>query len=325
MRIVVLRTDRLGELLLTLPVVSALRHEANAHVTMVVRDEYAELVRLCPDVNEVSAVAWPGGRLRWRDTRALIPLLRSGHFDAAIVANPSKWLHWAVWRAGIPRRIGYDHKWSWCLTDRLADDKVAILRHEAEWNLELAKPLGIAGSPSQVTIAVPETLKQRMRERLMASGVASGHRLVALHPWASTLEKRWPVASFQAVARQLTAEHGISIVIIGGREHADEAAQFCREAGPVINLTAGCDLPELAACLQHCQLLISNDSGPVHLAAVVGTPTVTLSGSPHPWQGPGRWRPWGEEHTVLHRVPIDAIQIQEVVQAVHEHLSLCRQ
>jgi len=309
---------------LTLPLVSALRHhQPTAHVTMVVRAEYAGLIRLYPDVNDVSAVTGTGRRLRWRDTRSLTQTLRSGHFGVAIAANPHKWLHWSVWRAGIPRRIGYDRKWSWCLTDRLADDKVTILRHETEWNLELAKPLGITGAPPPVTIAVPEILKQRMGERLIAAGVASDHRLVALHPWASTLEKRWPAASFQAVARQLTAEPGISVVIIGGREHATEAERFCRAAGPVINLTAGCDLPELTACLQQCQLLISNDSGPVHLAAAVGTPTVTLFGSPHPWQGPVRWRPWGDGHVVLHRVPIAAISVEEVLAAVRQQLTPC--
>ena len=318
MRIVVLRTDRLGELLLTLPLAQALRQaHPDAHITFVVQERYAELVRLAPGVDRVLGVPWWGRRVRWRDARALIRQLRREQFELALVANPHKWLHWAVWRAHIPRRIGYDRKWAWCLTDRVPDIKASALRHEIEWNVALAKPLGVTAIRPQLALPVDDAAQRAIRERLTAMGVAWHAPVIALHPWASTVEKRWPAAFFQRAARALAAEYGATIIVIGGDEHAAEAAEFCRPV-TAINLTGQLTLVELAACLRQCALLISNDSGPAHLAAAVGTPTITLFGSAHAAQGPIRWRPWGDGHIVLHQTPIDRIAVDDVLAAAQQ-------
>lgn len=322
MRFVVLRTDRLGELLLTLPLVSALRRAIpESHVTVVAQSRYADMLRLHPDVSDVIAVTWASRRVRWRDAWPLIRALRRGHFDAAIAANPHRWLHWAVWRAGIPRRIGYDRKWDWCLTDRIADVKAQGMRHEIEWNLDLIKPLGIAVARPMLALPVAESAKREVRTRLSQAGVSWTAPVVALHPWASAPAKRWPAGAFRSVAQALTAE-GCSVVIIGGPEHAREAHGWC-DGVSAVNLVGALTLVELAAALSQCALLISNDSGPAHVAAAVGTPTITLFGSPHPWQGPIRWRPWGDGHVVLHQVPIEAIRVEDVMAVIRERVALC--
>lgn len=324
MRIVVLRTDRLGELLLTLPLAHALHErEPSAQVTWVVQEPYADVVRLHPAASDVITVPWRDRRVRWRDVQPLIRTLRRRRFALAIVANPHKWLHWAVWRAGIPRRIGYGRKWAWCLTDRVPDVKAQGLRHDTEWNLELLKPLGMTVARPQLTLLVSDTLKARARERLTAAGVSWTGPVIALHPWASTAEKRWPAASFQALARHVRADVGATVLIIGGKEHAAEAASWRSVLPTAVDLVGQLTLIELAAVLSQCATLVSNDSGPAHLAAAVGTPTVTLFGSPHPWQGPIRWRPLGDGHVVLHRVPIAAIRVEDVCAVVRERVPAC--
>ena len=323
-RILVLRTDRLGELLLTLPAVTALREMSpEAHITLVVQEPYAALMRCAPAVQDVIAVPWMGRRIRWRDTWPLVRQLRRGRFDVALIANPHKWLHWAVWQAGVPRRIGYDHKWSWCLTDRLPDVKTHHERHEVEWNLDLLKPLGVVANRPDVSLPIPEPLTHALRARLHAQGVSWETPVIALHPWASTLEKRWPLSAFRALATTMRAEGYGPMTVIGGTEHAEEAQAFCRGLPGITNLVGTLTLVELAAYLSQCALLISNDSGPAHVAAAVGTPTVTLFGRPHPWEGPIRWRPWGDGHVVLHRVPITNIRVEDVMSAVRQQCHAC--
>ena len=322
MRVVILRTDRLGELVLTLAVAEALRQaDARASIAMAVQARYAELVALHPAVQQVMPLA--GGPFGWRQGRWLARALRQGRFDVAIVANPHQWLHWAVWRAGIPRRIGYARKWDWCLTDRVPDTKRESLRHDLEWDLELLKPLGITPQRPSLSLPISEPLRAQARARVSGAGTPSSAPLIAVHPWASTPEKRWPAGSFQALARALAAESAASVLVLGGPEHVDEARAFCQEVDTAINLVGSLSPVELAACLHLCALLISNDSGPVHVAAAVGTPTITLFGSPHPWQGPIRWRPWGDGHVVLHRVPIDAIRVEDVLEAARRRVPAC--
>ena len=83
-------------------------------------------------------------------------------------------------------------------------------------------------------------------------------------------------------------------------------------------------LRQLAALLQHARLLVSNDSGPVHLAAAMGTPTVVLFGTSDPATGPARWGPWGQGHTVICQPRLEQIDVDEVLQAIHTHVSMVR-
>ena len=80
-------------------------------------------------------------------------------------------------------------------------------------------------------------------------------------------------------------------------------------------------LPQLAATLQRAKVLVSNDSGPVHLAAALGTPVVALFGTTDPAAGPRRWGPWGAGHTVIWKETMDAITVAEVLEAVQAQLA----
>lgn len=321
--ILVVRTDRLGETLLTLPAIHALRHAfPHARLTLMLHPALQELFAGHPDVDEVvpePAGAGPWWRHAWRVSR----LWRSWHPEIIILANPKKAYHLGAWLAGIPRRVGYDRKWGWLLTHRLQDRKPLGERHEVEYNLELIRTLGIAACPAPPPwLPVSPQEASHLLQRLEQLGVPVSNRLIAVHPWTSNPRKQWPVDRFRALVQRLAQEAGLAVVVIGGRGEQAQAAEVLaggRETPRVLNLVGRCSLRELAALLQRARVVVSNDSGPIHVAAAVGTPVVALFGTGEAGSHPRRWGPWGEGHTVIHK-PLEAITVDEVVVAVARYL-----
>jgi ADP-heptose:LPS heptosyltransferase len=163
---------------------------------------------------------------------------------------------------------------------------------------------------------------ERRRETallLRQQGIDRGDGLVAVHPWTSNPKKQWPLERFQAVADAMAAH--APVVIIGGPEHAGQARalQAGRKPG-IADLVGQLTLPQLAGLLQACRVIVSSDSGPVHLAAAVGTPAVALFGTTDPSAGERRWGPWGDEHLVIRKPTMDAINVNDVLDAVRRIL-----
>ena len=320
-RILFVRTDRLGETLLNLPTLAALKAAcSDATVTMLAAQTLAPLLRGAPDIidNILCAPRASGGWLP--EAIATARLLRPHRFDVAIVSNPKKSLHLAVWLAGIPCRIGYDRKWGWLLTHRVPDRTGRGQRHEVDCNLDLIRALGHDVTAGVCSLSVSSS-EERWVERLLAQqGIDDGATLIAVHPFSSTPQKQWGRESFVELMRQLSCAGRATVVVIGEAAAADIEG-FESSGVAVINLVNRLTLPQLAALLRRVQLLISVDSGPVHLAAAVGTPTVVLFGTTDPARGPVRWAPWGTGHCVIHKASLEAITVTEVVQAAQQQLA----
>ena len=311
-RILIVRTDRLGETLLTLPLSAAIKQAApTAHVSWMVGPVMRDLMVGAPGVDEV--FVWdtddrtPWWRLASRAARLWKPL----HLDAVLIANPKKEFHLASWLAGVPRRIGWDRKWAWALTDRLADRKAAGGRHELEWNLELLRPLHVDPSPARrFRLPVAPDAAVAVASRLRAAGVRDNDVLIAVHCSTSNPKKQWPVERFAELARQLTS---VACVVLVGEPGNEEQPVVWPET--TINWIGKTTLSELAAVLARSRVLVSCDSGPVHLAAAVGTRVITLFGTEDSGSRPERWRPWGPGHVVI-RQPLDRITVADVCTAV---------
>jgi ADP-heptose:LPS heptosyltransferase len=126
--------------------------------------------------------------------------------------------------------------------------------------------------------------------------------MVAIHPSASCPSKRWMPERFAQVADRLVQERGVKVCVVAGTSetaHTDRMVGAMRQ--PVVNLAGRLRVAELAALLARCRLLISNDSGPVHVAAAVGTPVVDIFGRNQRGLSPRRWGPLGEGHVILHK------------------------
>jgi ADP-heptose:LPS heptosyltransferase len=152
-----------------------------------------------------------------------------------------------------------------------------------------------------------------VQQWLAGQGVGADVTIVALHPSASGPEKRWPAEAFAKLADRLVREARARVVLVAGAEGvADcEAVARAMRAAP-LRADGVFDLQELAALLARARLLISNDSGPVHVAVSQGAPVIAQFGRTQPGVNPERWRPLGPRDVVLCREPLSALSPDEV-------------
>lgn len=320
-RMLLIRTDRLGETLLNLPLAAVLKAAfPEASLTLLVQSDFVPLLSSVPWINRVMGCTQAPARW-WRRAWQLGKALRAGQFDLAVVSNPRKDLHLAAWLAGIPWRVGYDRKWGGLLTHRVADRKALGDRHEVEYNLDLARVLGVPTTLQPCPLPRFEPEQTEAMELLERQGLRTSGALIAVHPWSSNPRKQWPIERYEALIRGLVDRHPLSVVVIGGPEEEERARRLVLPRGRAVGLVGRLSLRRLAGMLQRVRVLVSNDSGPVHVAAAVGTRTVVLFGTSDAAAGPRRWGPWGPGHVVIWKASMEAITVDEVLAAVERQLA----
>ena len=145
--------------------------------------------------------------------------------------------------------------------------------------------------------------------------------LVAIHPWTSDPIKQWPRDYFLELALRLKELAGLKVIIIGGKEEADKSGNLYSAQSGLINLAGSTTLKQLAALLSRCKLLISGDSGPVHLASGVGGRVLALFRNDIQGKTAKRWGPWGEGHYVIEKNNLSDITVDEVFNKAKEMLA----
>ena len=226
--------------------------------------------------------------------------LRKYRFDLCVVLNPTKEAHQSIFLAGIPVRVGYDRKWGFLLTHKIKDTKHLGNRHEVDCNLELVGLLGAKTQDLSIAIKVDDNLYKYFNNQ----------KIVAIHPFTSDPVKQWPTERFIELAQRIKSELDLMVIIVGT---SPVALQFNKNIISMVNKTT---LTELAALLKRCSLVISGDSGPMHLAASVGTPVVALFRNDLEGKTAKRWGPWGEGHLVIEKAKLNDISVDEVLEAV---------
>ena len=286
---------------MNIPALRALKETyPDAQLTLAVSREVAELAKMVKYADKV--VVWD---------EPLRKMLRQMKFDACVALNPTKEAHWNAFIARLPVRVGYDRKWGFLLTHKLKDTKHLGDRHEVDCNLEL---VGLIGAKT-----LDKTLKIKVDDNLFREFI--GQRIVAIHPFTSDPLKQWPVERFKELAQRIAREMKTKVVFVGKVE--DQGVPSLKDAGDgIINMINKTSLMELAALLKRCSLLISCDSGPMHLAASVGTPVVALFRNDLPGKTARRWGPWGEGHTVIEKSSLNDISVDEVIETVKSKIGV---
>ncbi|NQT94962.1 MAG: glycosyltransferase family 9 protein [Candidatus Omnitrophica bacterium] len=317
-RIVILRTDRIGEVLLSTPVIEALRRKfPSAGISFVTSAYASDIVSDREDLTEVIDFDTISVNPCLCKTLALAAKLRKRHFDMAIILNPHKLLHLSSFLAGIKCRVGYNRKWPFLLTHKVEDKKREGLMHEVEYNLELLKIIDVYEKNTRPFIPVLSKSVLSVDKLFQERGITGTKRIVAIHPGSSNSDKRWPPEKFREVAKMLAESASVEVVLIGD----DSEKPLCEEIGSglrgVYNLAGSFTVKELAAFLKRVDLLITNDNGPMHIAAALGTKVVAIFNSDLKGSNPKRWGPYGEGHIVIYR-PLDEIMAEEVVEAAEK-------
>jgi len=302
-RILIVKLSSLGDVIHALPTLEALRSlYPQGHITWLVEEAQAPVLAGHPALDEV----WPLPRLRpgtdrfWLDLRKNLRMARRAReqpFD--LVIDLQGLFKSAVWvaLARSPRKLGYNRtrELSYlALTERLAPydpEAHAVWRY-----LNLARSLGAPAENPRFRLGLP--LSADLSHLLPRE---TGQPLAILHPGARWPTKLWPAAHWARLADWLARDKGFRVVITGSSVDCGLAEEIVAlTETPPLNLAGRTTLPELAAVLQKAHLAVTTDTGPMHLAAALGTPVAALFGPTAPW----RTGPFGEAHEVV-RLELD--------------------
>jgi heptosyltransferase II len=304
-RILLTRTDRLGDLVLTTPAIKAVRNAyPGAYIAMIVRPYTEPVARGNPYLDEIIVYDKYGKHKGLFAALKFAYEIRKKGFDRAIMFHPTNRMHITAYTANIPRRIGYDNKMGFLLTDRIRNFKHQGRKHERDYTLDMLKALGIISEEKELFMPLDDNARAKANEILIGSGMRKDGKFIVMHPGASCASKIWPLERFAKLADSIIQNSNIKIIIIGGK---DERDIFCAETvkkfmqEEAIFLHGKLNIKTLAALIEKASLFISNDSGPVHIAAAVGTPVIDIFGRGQPGLGPLRWGPLGPNDIILHK------------------------
>jgi len=330
-RILITRTDRIGDLVLTTPLFKVLREKfPKAHLAVLVFLEHREIVQGNPFINEVILYDKSGNEKDLWGQLLFSQRLRSKKFDIVIHAHGTNRVHLASWLAGIPVRVGYDRRAPWTLTHVHRYNKKEGLKQEAEYLLELVESLGVLPPQELETFFPVSDRAMRSLENLLAfHKIPRDLRWIVLNPSASDITKMWPAERFGELVTRIGKDRSCVFLGIGTRKDRAIIQKMQQNASrPIFDLSGRLSLGMLGALLKKAALLVSNDSGPVHIATAVGTPVVSIFGRYKAGLGPKRWQPLGKRSRVvakdISQIPeaerkftyIDEIPVEDVWEAV---------
>jgi heptosyltransferase-2 len=354
-RVLVRGTNWLGDAVMTTPALMRLRKKfPDAHITLLTPEKLRDLWLAHPAVNKIISPA-PG-----ENVFSVGRKLRAGNFDLALVLPNSPRSALEVWLAGIPQRIGGARPWrnfflthavpAWGeavkMRKRSVDEIKVLIRgtgfqpgppltaHQIHEYLHLVAALGANPEPLPPQLVVTPAEIEAVRKKFGLNEIE--RPLFGLNPGAEYgPAKRWPMEKFIAAAREIQKQTNCTWLVFGGQADAAIADRI-ESAIPsppsaILNLAGKTSLRELMALLKICRVLLTNDSGPMHVAAALGIPVVVPFGSTSPeLTGPGL--PGDPQHRLLksaalcspcflRECPIDfrcmnGISIERVVEAV---------
>ncbi|HXA08597.1 MAG TPA: putative lipopolysaccharide heptosyltransferase III [Chthoniobacterales bacterium] len=332
MNVLLIQLKRIGDLVLTVPAIAALRKSfPAAKISLIVAHGSRELLPAIPGVDHTFVA-----RGRVTDAPQWFALATST-FDYCLDFSRTDRSAFLTALSGARNRITYDTIRREPLRQLSYNEFVPSqvrFAHTVDHHLALLAPLGVHDASPEIRLALPPEAKAR------AAAIMNAHHLagdfVILHPGSARAEKFWLARRWAEVANRITAHEQMPVVLTGGKarmeqEHIARIKKHLDQ--PVVDLSGHLDLLSLAVLLQQARLLLTIDSAPMHLAAALGTPQVALFGPTNPFH----WRPRstpaivlnaGNDHPATDFVPIQPpvamkeISTKQVIDAMQTLLSI---
>jgi heptosyltransferase-1 len=341
--ILIVKLSAIGDVIHTLPSAAALRElYPDAHITWVVEEASSDLLAGHPDLDRVLI----SKRRKWlrelvnpqragrafHEVREFLKALRDRPYDLVIDFHGLFKSAFIVLLSGGHRKLGYDSMQELSglfLNEKIPED---MNKHAVDRYLDFLRHLGAKVGEPQFHVPVDEENKRKVDSLLERRGIVRDERFVAISPVALWDTKLWEGKKFAMLCDRLIGELNLKLVLTGAR--ADGLLQRIEKSvnRPIINLGGETTLRDLAYLFGRAALLITTDSGPMHIAAAVGTPVVALFGP----TSPARTGPRGRGHTIIQKdlecspcfqkkcevlTCMKEITVEEVFQAVKNKLS----
>ena len=311
-KILILRPDAIGDLVLITPAIHALRqHFPQAHIAILVQKYTSDLVKVHPDIDEVILDDIRDKKINnLKDYLNYVRRIKAKKFDLAIDFYSFDYRYpLMMLLAGIPYRIGDKSRimlrpfYNLGTTLQYKD----YTKHMVDFHLELLKKIGVNSNDPRLNIFVPPEVINQFKIRLSELGITDSDWLVGIHPGCGA-SRKWDSKGYAELCDTLQEKYGAKVIITGGpreREKAAEIYTLCKKKP--INLVEKTSLAELTALIKRLNIYIGVDTGPIHLAAAIGTPVVMLVLAKN--VKAVRWGPWKTNHQIIYPHPEAACPI----------------
>ncbi|HEY0062311.1 MAG TPA: glycosyltransferase family 9 protein [Telluria sp.] len=305
------RLDSLGDVLMCTPAIRAIKQSrAGRRVSLLTSRSGAAAAPYIAELDEVLHYPAPWMKSSSPHTpfvdAAMVQSLTAQQFDAAIIftsysqsALPAAML---CYLAGIPLRLAHCRENPYQLLSDWVEEHepVKLVRHEVRRQLDLVARVGWQPATFELSFSVPDEDLERVRHHFAEYGIGPQQRIVLMHPGASAPSRRYPPKLWAEVICGLWQRGGYTIILTGEqheREIIDEIRELCR--APVYSLAGQLNLGQLGAAIRLASVVVSNNTGPAHMAAAIGTPLVNLYALTNP-----QHTPWQVDSRLLfHDVP----------------------
>ena len=284
-RILIVRTDRIGDVVLTLPLAGIIKkHYPEVKVSFLVREYTKPLTLNNPAIDEIITLE------EIRDN--FISEIRSRKFDAAVVVYPTSKLAFDLFFSGIKTRIGTGYRWySFLFNKKIFQHRKYAEKHELEFNVDLLSDLGISEKVSienvEYNLHPGENSIHKIEALLEQKNVKKEQKTVIIHPGSGGSAMDLPIEKLTQITKLLAQQLDINVIITGADTEKALCERFVLD-NKIVNL-AGCfDLGGLMALISKADLLIANSTGPIHIAAALGKYVIgfypkIVSCSPERW------------------------------------------
>ncbi len=297
--ILIIKPSSLGDIVHSLPVLKDLRSGfPRANIAWLIKRQYAGILEGNPYLNEIIHWEWNGARW-FAGLPGLIKKLKNSHFDLVIDLQGLFRSGLVSFLSGANERLGFKNARE--LSPIFYTKRVSVLRkeiHAVDRYRLITDYLGIKQGPPDFTIAIDEQEKECVERLLFESGVKSEDILVMVNPSGRWQSKKWNPEGFARICDILNTEYSVKTIIIGSQEDIGLACEIkeLMKTTPVI-LAGRTTIKGLVALLSKAYLLVTNDSGPMHIAAALNVPVVAIFGP----TDPGRTGPYGKGHIVVRK------------------------
>lgn len=295
----------MGDLLMSSPAIRALKHTFNCRITLLTSSMAKPITPFIKEIDETIVADLP-----WVKTKVpvdekefflLIDRLKKYHFDAAAIFTvysqnplPAAML---CYMAGIPRRLAYCRENPYyLLTDwAIEEEPFSLIRHQVERDLSLVKSVNAETNDDHLKVSFSDKARKDCFQKLSDAGIDSNKTWLILHPGVSETKREYPADLWIETGRLLRAELDTQIIITGAASEKELCESICARIGKACISTAGLfSIEEFIALISEAPLVISVNTGTVHIAAATQTPVIVLYALTNP-----QHTPWKVPSSVL--------------------------
>ncbi len=334
--ILLVRIDRIGDVLLSLPMLPLLRRSyPNARISVLTRRYTRELVDHHSCVDEVLIYEHEDNiRSLW----TILKELRKRCFDIAVIPYPRFRPTLLLFFSGIRIRVGSGYRWySFLFNRRVFEHRKDGKKHEVEYNLNLLRPLGIeAQGHPEFEFSISSSARNAVDSMLAHQSVSPQEKFVVFHPGSGGSARDWSGENFSKLGNEVHRRLGVKVIVTGGKgEEALVRRIIDGMTGSPLSVVGKLSLMELGELIRRAKVFVSNSTGPMHIAAIVGTPVVAFF-PPIVQCSPVRWGPYTEKKRIFlaenkncelckgspcrSNVCMDQITVEEVFFAIEKFL-----